>query len=114
MNTTQQNQLTENATWRMTKNVLNAGELSGSLTLLGPASSTEETESAVERVLYVAQGCVTATVGPANYMLSTDETLHIVPGRTLALRNHGDTPAKILTLSLPSRRRVESPLVVLN
>jgi mannose-6-phosphate isomerase-like protein (cupin superfamily) len=114
MNTTERNHLTEDATWRMAKNILNAGELNGSLTLLGPGSSTEEMESAVERVLYIAQGSVTATVGPANYMLNPDETLHIVPGRILTIRNHGDSPAKIFTLALPSRRREENPLMVLN
>lgn len=113
MKTNEQNSI-NSTSWRMAKNILNAGELHGSLTLLGPGSSTEELESSAERVLYIAHGSVTATVGPANYMLNADETLHIVPGRTLMLRNHGDTPAKIFTLTLPSRRRAEAPLVVLN
>lgn len=114
MNTSEQNHLTSSATWRMAKNILNASELNGSLVLLGPGSATEETESAVERVLYIAQGSVTAMVGPANYMLKVDETLHIIPGRSLTIRNHSDSPAKIFTLALPSRRRAENTLVVLN
>jgi glyoxylate utilization-related uncharacterized protein len=114
MNTTEQNHLPSNATWRMAKTILNVSELNGSLTLLGPGSVTEETESAVERVLYIAQGSITATVGPANYMLNVDETLHIIPGRALTIRNHGDSPAKIFTIALSSRRRAENPLVVMN
>lgn len=101
-------------TWRMSKNVLNAGELNGSLTLIGPGSELPESTSSVERVLYVAHGNVTATVGLANYILNADETLVIVPGRTLAIRNQGDVPAKILTLTLPSRRKAETSLTVLN
>jgi len=52
--------------WRMSKNVLNAGELNGSLTLIGPGSSLEPETSSVERVIYVAQGVVTASFSAAN------------------------------------------------
>jgi mannose-6-phosphate isomerase-like protein (cupin superfamily) len=100
--------------WHMSKNVLNAGELNGSLALVGPSSSLEPVTSSAERVLYVAQGTVTAAFSAANYILQTDETLHVPAGRSLEIRNTGDAPAKILVVSLPSRRRAENPLVVLN
>jgi quercetin dioxygenase-like cupin family protein len=103
-----------NAKWRMSKNVLNAGELNGSLTLIGPGSELEPETSSAERVIYVAQGVITAAFSAANYILQTDETLVVPPGRSLELRNSGDAPAKILVVSLPSRRRAETPLVVLN
>jgi quercetin dioxygenase-like cupin family protein len=100
--------------WRMSKSVLNAGELNGSLTLIGPGSSLEPETSSAERVIYVAQGVVTAAFNAANYILQTDETLVVPAGRSLEIRNSGSAPAKILVVSLPSRRRVETPLVVLN
>ena len=100
--------------WRMSKNVLNAGELNGSLTLIGPGSSLEPETSSAERVIYVAQGVVTAAFNAANYILQTEETLVVPAGRSLEIRNSGSAPAKILVVSLPSRRRVETPLVVLN
>lgn len=100
--------------WRMSKNVLQSGELHGSLALLGPGSSLEPTESHVERVLYVAQGVVTASFSAANYILQTDHTLVVPSGRTLEIRNSGDIPAKILVVSMPARRRHDVPLVIMN
>lgn len=114
MNTSAHPEASEQATWRMAKNVLNAGELQASLTLLGPGSSTEEESAQTERVLYVAQGSITAVVGPAHYMLTPDETLHLQPGRSLAIRNHGNSPAKLFILTLPSRRRRDDSLVIMN
>ena len=102
------------AQWRMSKNVLNAGELNGALTLIGPGSSLEPSESSLGRVIYVAQGVVTAPFNAANYILQTDETLVVPAGRSLEIRNSGEVPAKILVVSLPARRREQSPLVVLN
>ena len=98
--------------WHMSKNVLNAGELNGSLALLSPGAAIDPATSAAERVLYVAQGTVTAAFSAANYILQPDETLLIPAGRTLEVRNTGDSPARVLTISLPSRKR-ESALVTL-
>lgn len=100
--------------WRMSKNVLQSGELNGSLALLGPGTSLEPAEAAVERILYVAQGVITASFSAANYILQTDHTLVVPAGRTLEIRNSGDLPAKVLVVSMPSRRRLEAPLVVIN
>ncbi|WP_175414945.1 cupin domain-containing protein [Nibricoccus aquaticus] len=100
--------------WRMSKNVLNAGELNGSLTLIGPGSELEPETSSVERVIYVAQGVITAAFSAANHILQTDDTLVVPAGRSLEIRNSGNAPAKVLVMSLPSRRRAETPLVVLN
>jgi quercetin dioxygenase-like cupin family protein len=101
-------------TWRMSKNILNAGELNGSLTLIGPGSELPASESAVERVIYVAQGTITASFSAANYILNVDETLVVPPSRTLAIRNSGETPAKVLVISLPAPRRAVPALVTLN
>jgi len=46
--------------------------------------------------------------------LQTDETLVVPPSRSLEIRNSGNAPAKVFVVSLPSRRRAETPLVVLN
>lgn len=101
-------------TWRMSKNVLSAGELNGSLTLIGPGTELPENNSSVERVIYVAQGTITASFSAANYILNVDETLVVPASRTLAIRNSGDAPAKILILSLPAPRRLVPALVTLN
>lgn len=101
-------------TWILTKPVLKAGELTGSLDLLGPRAERTETTARVERVLYVAQGVVTVEVGSTNYILNTDETLHIAADRSAVLRNHGLAPAKVFTLALPARRHAEAALVFPN
>jgi mannose-6-phosphate isomerase-like protein (cupin superfamily) len=95
----------------MHKSVLENGELKGGLTLLGPGAATSVIESAFDRVVYVAQGTVTAIVGPANFMLSLDETLQVSAGKGLSLRNHGSAPAKVLVITLPARRREPSTVV---
>ena len=99
---------------RLSKNILSAGDLNGLLTLIGPGSDLVPSESSLERVLYLAQGSVTASFSSANYILNADETLVVPAGRKLAIRNHGDAPAKLLVISLPSPRRVESPIVRLS
>lgn len=97
--------------WCLSKNVLSSGELNASVTVLGPGGESEELESTVGRVLFVAQGSLTATVGLANYILNPDETLHVPENRSLALRNTGSVPAKVFTLNLPAARQRE-PLLV--
>jgi quercetin dioxygenase-like cupin family protein len=101
-------------TWRMSKSVLNAGELNGSLTLIGPDCELPASESPLERVIYVARGTVTASFSAANYILNVDETLVVPPSRALGIRNSGETPAKVLIISLPAPRRLVPALVTLN
>ena len=93
--------------WCVTKNVLSEGDLSGSVTLLGPGRETPGEQSAVDRVVYVAQGAVTASTEIANTIINTDQTFHVPEGRTLVVRNHGEVPARFLTLTLPMKRREE-------
>lgn len=97
--------------WCISKNVLSSGELNASVTIIGPGGETVELESAVGRVLFVAQGSVTATVGLANYILNPDETLHVPANRSLTLRNTGSAPARIFALNLPAARQPD-PLLV--
>jgi mannose-6-phosphate isomerase-like protein (cupin superfamily) len=97
--------------WCISKNILSSDELNGSLTIIGPGGETLEAESASDRVLYVAQGSVTATMALANYILNADETLQIPANRTLTLRNKGSVPAKVFSLTLPAPRRREEILV---
>lgn len=97
--------------WILTKPVLAAGELTGSLDLIGPRATKAETTTAVERVLYVAQGAVTAVVAATHYVLTVDQTLHVSAGRPLTLWNHGLAPAKIFTLALPAKRTEETVLM---
>jgi mannose-6-phosphate isomerase-like protein (cupin superfamily) len=93
--------------WCVTKNVLSEGDLSGSVTLLGPGCETPSEQTAVDRVLFVAQGAVTAKTDIANTIVNTDQTFHVPEGRTLVVRNHGEVPARFLTLTLPMKRREE-------
>ncbi len=98
----------------MSKNVLNEGEINGALTLLGPGSSTEEQTSSLARVLFVSHGNVTAAVQTAHFILKADQALHVAPHRPLVLRNHGETPAKVLIVTVPSPARSKGNLVFLN
>ena len=93
--------------WCVTKNVLSEGDLSGSVTLLGPGCETPSEQTAVDRVLYVAQGAITAKTDIANTIVNTDQTFHVPEGRTLVVRNHGEVPARFLTVTLPMKRREE-------
>jgi glyoxylate utilization-related uncharacterized protein len=110
MNTKDQNRTAPDE-WCLTKNVLNEGDLAGFVTLLGPGCETPSEDSAVDRVLYVAQGAVTASTAIANTILNTDQTFHVPEGRSLVVRNHTEAPAKFLTLTLPAKRK-EEPLLV--
>lgn len=97
-----------------TKSILESGSLHGSLVEIAAGAITPASASPVERVLFVAQGEVTVTEGPANnVMLDTDETLHVLPGRALAIRNHGKIPARLFVLDLPIPRH-DPELAVLN
>jgi quercetin dioxygenase-like cupin family protein len=96
---------------RFSKTVLSEGDLNGFVTLLGPGCETPADEAAVDRVLYVAQGAVTACTDLANTIVNTDQTFHVPENRSLTIRNHTDAPAKFLTLTLPAKRREEPVLV---
>ena len=97
--------------WCISKSVLADGELNGSVIFLGPGCETSAEETAVDRVIYVAQGTVTTSTELANTILNTDQTLHVAEGRSLTVRNQGETPAKFFSLALPAKRR-EEPLLV--
>jgi mannose-6-phosphate isomerase-like protein (cupin superfamily) len=114
MNILEQIRPEPSATDAFTKTVLNAGELRGSITLLAAGAENLAAESAVERVLFIAQGSVVATVSDVKYVLAADEAFVVAPGRSYSVRNNGDSPAKIFTLALPSRPRSEPQLVVLS
>jgi mannose-6-phosphate isomerase-like protein (cupin superfamily) len=96
--------------WCATKNVLSEGDLTGTVTLLGPGAETPSEQTAVDRVLYVAQGSVTASTEIANTIINTDQTFHVPEGRALVVRNHGEVPARFFTLTLPMKRR-EAPIL---
>jgi hypothetical protein len=96
---------------RFSKTVLSEGDLNGFVTLLGAGGETPADEVSVDRVVYVAQGAVTACTDLANTIVNTDQTFHVPENRSLTIRNHTDAPAKFLTLTLPAKRR-EEPVVV--
>ncbi len=90
--------------WSFTKPVISEAGLDGELVQLGPKA--ERSFDAVDRAraLYVAAGAVTVQVGATHYIIQTDAVLPIPADRTLSVRNHGDEPAKVLSLVLPAPR----------
>lgn len=89
------------APWIVAQTVVAEAGLDGQTLLLGSRAERAFEPGARQRLLYVVAGSVTATQAPTHYMLAADATLVIPAKHTLTVRNHTDSPAKLLLLTLP-------------
>jgi Uncharacterized protein, possibly involved in glyoxylate utilization len=91
--------------WVLSKNVLNEAGLSGNLHLLAPgAEMNVDGASPGPLVMFVVAGPVTVSCGAKNFILQTENTLHLPPGSKYGLRNRETSPVKVLVLTLPAPR----------
>lgn len=92
------------APWSFTKSVISEAGIDGDLLQLGPKAERSFESVDRARALYVAAGAVTVQVGATHFMIKADTVLPIPADRAIAVRNHGDEPAKVLSLVLPAPR----------
>lgn len=90
--------------WAFAKPLASEAGLDGELLQLGPKAERAFAPTGRSRAFYVAAGTVTVTVGASNIMLGEDGFLPVAAGRKIGVRNHGESPAKVLALLLPEPR----------
>ena len=99
------------APWVAARPVPTEHGVDGEIVVLGPRA--ERACAAVSRLrsLYVVTGALTVTVGRTNHILAADSVLTLPADRAATLRNHTDSPAKVLSLRLPELRVAWRPLL---
>jgi quercetin dioxygenase-like cupin family protein len=90
--------------WSLLKPVISEAGIDGQLLQLGPKAEQPFESVDRDRALYVAAGAVTVQMGATHYIIKTDSVLPIPPDRAIVVRNHGEEPAKVLSLLLPAPR----------
>lgn len=97
---------TPDTPWALSKNVLNEAGLLGDIHLLSPGAEKSVAQaSSGALVFFVITGPVTIASGAKNYILQSEDTLHLPEGSKYVVRNVDATPAKVLVLALPQPPR---------
>ena len=92
------------ADWVVNKTAIHDGDLAGAVFLVGPQAVQEIEPKPTEQLFYVASGTVTVTSGDVNTMLAEDKVMRLPRDHAATVRNHSESPAKLLLLELPPPR----------